>query len=174
MSEARLLLVGLLLASLGCASATGKAGRDHSPHRTGVRDFALRDLRGQTVRLSDHAGKVVLLSFWATWCGPCQTELSQLQTIWKRLRERGFELLTIAIDPADTESEVRRMARRYGYEFPVLLDQETEVANRFNPTMDLPYSVLLDRRGAIAARHQGFKPGDEKIVEEEILRLLGR
>jgi hypothetical protein len=64
------------------------------------------------------------------------------------------------------------MVRRYKYRFPVLMDQETEVSNRFNPTMDLPYSVLVDRRGRIAAVHQGYRIGDEETIESKIKNLI--
>ena len=64
------------------------------------------------------------------------------------------------------------MVRRYRYRFPVLMDQETEVSNRFNPTMDLPYSVLIDKDGRIAFVHQGYRIGDEEILEKKIEKLL--
>jgi len=154
----------------GCASTLMSVKPDRDKKVVG--DFTLRDLRGRKVSFRSFDDKVVLLSFWATWCVPCHTELPQLQEIWNRHRERGFELVSVSVDPADNESEVRQMVRRYRYRFPVLMDQETEVSNRFNPTMDLPYSVLVDRRGRIASVHQGYRIGDEEIIENEIKKLL--
>ncbi len=124
------------------------------------------------MRLSDHIGKVVLVSFWATWCEPCQIELPQLQAIWERHRDRGLVLLTVNVDTADKESDVRQLVRRYRYQFPVLLDQSSEVTDRFHPSMELPYSMLLNPAGHLAARHQGYRPGDEEVIEREILELL--
>jgi peroxiredoxin len=170
----RLLLLVILLGSLilwsGCASTSPSAKPDRDKKVVG--DFTLRDLKGQKVSFSSFDDKVVLLSFWATWCVPCHTELPQLQEIWERYRQQGFELVSVNVDPADNESEVRQMVRRYKYSFPVLMDQETEVSNRFNPTMDLPYSVLVDRRGRIASVHQGYRIGDEETIENEIKKLL--
>jgi len=163
----------LLFGLTACQAHGGKISGDRGESEI-RRDFSLKDLKGKTIRLSQHKDKVVLIAFWGTWCGPCQTELTQMQALWKKHRDAGFELLSICVDPPDTESLVRQTVRRYGYEFPVLLDQETEVANRYNPTMDLPFSVLLDRKGRVFARHQGFRPGDEKTVEQEIIKLLAR
>ena len=172
----RLLLLGLLLGSLvfwsGCASTP--KGIKSKPDKKIVGDFTLRDLKGHKVSFRDFGDKVVLLSFWATWCVPCQSELPLLQEIWERHRGKGFELVSICVDPADTESEVRQMVHRYRYRFPVLLDQETEVSNRFNPTMDLPYSLLIDREGRIAEVHQGYRIGDEVTLEKKIQKLIAR
>lgn len=160
----------LLLA--GCPATISPQRRQAAGETKIVGNFVLRDLRGRRVQLRDFDDKVVLLSFWASWCKPCHQELPALQEIWKRHRARGFALVSVAVDPPDTESDVRQMARRYRYEFPVLLDPETDVANRFNPTMDLPYSVLIDREGRIAAVHQGYRIGDELTMEKEIEALL--
>ena len=164
-----ILLLVLFLCS-GCAS-TPKGTRPDGDTKV-VGSFTLRDLKGNKVSFRDFNDKVVLLAFWATWCVPCHTELPQLQEIWERHRQQGFELVSINVDPADNESEVRQLVRRYKYRFPVLIDQETEVSNRFNPTMDLPYSVLVDRRGRIAAVHQGYRIGDEETIENKIKNLL--
>lgn len=170
----RPLLLGFLLFSLafwfGCAS-TSKGVKPKTDRKV-AGDFTLRDIKGSEVSLRDFENKVVLLSFWATWCGPCHTELPLLYEIWERHRSRGFELVSINVDPADNENEVRQMVRRYRYRFPVLMDQETEVANRFNPTMDLPFSVLIDRRGKISAFQQGYRIGDEETLENKIKKLL--
>lgn len=163
-------LLGFLIIWSGCASTP--KGTKPSKDSKVVGDFTLRDLKGRKVSFRNFGDKVVLLSFWATWCVPCHTELPQLQEIWERHRDRGFELVSINVDPADNESEVRQTVRRYKYRFSVLMDQETEVSNRFNPTMDLPFSVLIDRQGKIASIHQGYRIGDEETIENEIKKLL--
>ncbi|HUU01592.1 MAG TPA: TlpA disulfide reductase family protein [Myxococcota bacterium] len=179
MSRTRFLLPVLLAAILvvslaACSGATTKPGERPAQAAGVAGDFALHDLAGNTVRLSDYGDKVVYLSFWASWCEPCRSELPQLQKIWERLRGQGFELLSIVVDPSDLESTVRRQVHRYRYRFPVLLDQDTEVANRFNPTMTLPFGVLLDRRGRIAYTHKGYRIGDEQLVEDKIGKLLSQ
>jgi peroxiredoxin len=173
----------VLAGSIGCAGVQQQGGGEgggavSAGGKTGdkqvVGDFVLRDLKGKRVQFRDFNGKVVLISFWATWCEPCKHELPRLQEIWQRLQDKGFELVSIAVDPPDLESQLRQMVRRYRYKFPVLLDQETEVSNRFNPTMDLPFSVLVDRNGRIAAIHQGYKTGDEVSIEKKVSDLLAR
>ncbi len=168
-----LVLFAILAALLAaCPSQGTKPDVRPAPSSGVAGDFALHDLSGNTVRLSDYGGKVVFLSFWASWCEPCHSELPQLQKIWKRLRGKGFELVSIAVDPSDLESTVRRQVHRYRYRFPVLLDQDTELANRFNPTMTLPFGVLFDRRGRIAYTHKGYRIGDEQVIEQQIGKQL--
>jgi len=164
---AGLVLLGLAWLAAGCAaSGAGQRGE------LAVGDFCLRELGGERVCLSDHAGKVVLVAFWATWCDPCQIELRQLQAIWQRHRDRGFALLTVSVDTADKHAEVRRLVRRYRYRFPVLLDASSELTDRFHPTMEMPFNMLLDHRGRIIARQQGYRPGDELRIEREIEAAL--
>ena len=120
------LLVVILFVSLAaCSGAMTKPGERPAPAAGIAGNFALRDLAGNTVRLSDYGDKVVYLSFWASWCEPCRSELPQLQKIWERLHGQGFELLSIAVDPSDLENTVRSQVHRYRYRFPVLLDQDT-------------------------------------------------
>ncbi len=172
--------VGILSLSIlaACSANTGnnKNLRDSKTGSSKVvsaeGDFSLLDTDGKRVHLSDFSGKVLLVSFWATWCEPCQLELPQLQKLWKKYRGQGFELLTICADGADTQSEVKRLIRRYRYDFPVLLDQSGEVTDKFNPSMELPFSMLMDTNGKIISRHQGYRPGDEKQIEQEIGQLL--
>jgi peroxiredoxin len=156
----------------GCVASQSQRNPEIRPNQS-VGDFSLKDLKGRTIRFSDYSGKVVLLDFWGTWCEPCQTELPQLQAIWQRHQKSGFELVTINVDPADNESLVRQVTKRYQYRFPVLLDQETEVADRFNPTLDLPFSLLIDKQGRIVHQHTGYRPGDEKVIEQHIQKLIG-
>ena len=166
-----------LVAFSACASSNsgGHNQRDDrsSSKTSGAEgDFSLLNTEGKRVHLSDFSGKVLMVSFWATWCEPCQMELPQLQKLWKKYRGHGFELLTICADGADTQSEVKRLIRRYRYDFPVLLDQSGEVTDRFNPSMELPFSMLMDSSGKIISRHQGYRLGDEKQIEQEIHNLL--
>ena len=135
-------------------------------------DFCLPDLTGQEVCLEDYRGKIVLTSFWASWCEPCLSELPQLQDLWTEYKDRGVVLISVNLDTADRESEVRQLARRYRFRFPVLLDQSAEVTNRFHPTLELPLTIVFDRQGRIIARHQGYKLGDERKLDRVIVDRL--
>lgn len=156
----------------GCVmnKAPGLSGQEYD----GVARFTLSDLKGQKVSLRDFRGKVVLLAFWGACCQKSRESLQGLQEIWDRYRDRGFELVSINKDPPDKQSEVRQAVRRYRYRFPVLLDQESEVSNRFNPTMAFPFHVLLDRQGRIVRVFEGYRVGDEVFIEEQINKILSR
>lgn len=136
-------------------------------------DFTLRDMNGQSVSLASLKGKVVLMSFWATWCLPCQKEMPELEKLYKELGPQGFVVLSISADDARSSSQVKPLIMKNGYTFPVLLDKETAVVSQYNPTKTLPYSVLVDRAGRIQKVHQGYNPGDEVALKAEIVALLG-
>lgn len=135
-------------------------------------DFSLRDINGQTVTLSEHKGQTVLLSFWATWCGPCKVEMPHLHELYKEKKDQGFTVLSISSDDARSASQVKPYIKKMGYTFPVLLDKESEVTGAYNPLKTLPYTVIINRQGEIAHKHSGYNPGDEveikRLVEEEL------
>jgi thiol-disulfide isomerase/thioredoxin len=137
-------------------------------------DFTLNGLDGRAVRLSETgAGKVVLLNFWATWCVPCAKELPHLQRLQDLYGPRGLLVLAVNTDGPDRRAVVSTFVSRYGYTMPVLLDARSDIVALFNPKLDLPYTVLLDRSGRIRFAHQGYSPGDERLMEREIKALLG-
>ncbi len=136
-------------------------------------DFILKDLDGNPVRLSDYQGKnVILLDFWATWCVPCVKELPHFQKFYDKYREKGLIVFAITVDGPETVAMVRPFMNRYKYSFPVLLDTESKVIALYNPRVILPYTVLIDRDGNIKHAHQGYSPGDEMVMEKEIIELL--
>ncbi len=163
-----LTMVFTLLAGLGCGGMHGGGAT------AGARapDFAIPDTAGRMVRLSDYADKVVLISFWATWCVPCKAEHPQLQKLYDKYRDQGFVVLCISMDDPETVAEVAPHARRYGLTFPMLLDQETRVVADLNPKKSAPYALLIARDGTIAYTHEGYSPGDELILDQEIAGLL--
>ncbi|MBP1654032.1 MAG: alkyl hydroperoxide reductase/Thiol specific antioxidant/Mal allergen, partial [Bacteroidetes bacterium] len=136
-------------------------------------DFTLKDLSGRAWSLSgSFPDKVVLLDFWATWCVPCIKELPHLQRLQDLYGGKGLQVLTISTDGPDRVAGVSAFVARYGFSFPVLLDTESRVVSVYNPSLVLPYSVLVDRGGVIRYVHQGYSPGDERLLEERILALL--
>lgn len=134
--------------------------------------FTLRDVNGRSVALSGYQGQVVLISFWATWCAPCQAEMPHLQRFYETYGPQGFTVLSINTDDARSLSQVKPLVKSKGVTFPVLLDRETSVVALYNPAKTLPYSVLLDREGRIVQVYTGYSPGDETRVEAEIQNLL--
>lgn len=172
MNRAKFRTSWILPAQLGLGLVLVTACTTQIKKTANTSDFCLPDLKGQEVCLDDFRGKVVLTSFWASWCEPCLSELPQLQDLWTKHRDRGLVFLSVNLDTADRESEVRRLTRRYRFRFPVLLDQSAEVTNRFHPTLELPLTIVFDRQGRIIARHQGFKLGDERKLDKVIADRL--
>src|SRR5690606_28102722 len=113
-------------------------------------NFSLRDLDGQVVSLSDHAGEVVLIDFWATWCGPCKQAMPHLQTMVNDLGDQGSTVLAIATADARDKAKVKPFIRRSGFTFDVLYATQSEVLSTYNPSTTLPFSVLVARDGSIA------------------------
>jgi thiol-disulfide isomerase/thioredoxin len=132
-------------------------------------DFALRSIGDDNVRLAEQLGEVVILNFWATWCGPCRQEMPLLDEIYSKYRRAGLVLLSINIDE-DIE-EAGEMAKTLGVSYPVLLDTRNEVAKAYQLDT-LPLTVLIDREGMVRYVSEGFKPGYEKRYTEKLRELL--
>ena len=135
-------------------------------------DFSLRDINGKEVSLSSHKGKVVLVNFWATWCGPCKLEMPHLDKMDRELESKGFEVISISTDDARAASKVKPLVKRGGYGFTVLLDKDTTVVSQYNPAKTLPYNVLIDRAGNIHKVYQGYNPGDEVELRRDVEALV--
>jgi peroxiredoxin len=132
-------------------------------------DFALRSLRGENVRLSEHSGEVVLVNFWATWCGPCRQEMPQLDELYAKYHRAGLVLLGISLDhQRDRASE---MAQTLKVAYPVLFDEIRSVSRSYDVD-DLPVTLLIDRQGVVRFVSQGYKPGYENRYAEQLRELL--
>jgi len=132
-------------------------------------DFALKSSDGENLRLSEYRGDVVMLNFWATWCGPCRQEMPLLDEMFQRYRKVGFTLLGINIDE-DTR-RAREMADTLGVSFPVLFDLDKDVS-RLYAIDAMPVTLLIDRQGVVRHVHYGYKPGYEQAYVDEIRSLL--
>lgn len=165
------------LGLLGCATAAPevRSASAAAPAAAPVRnaeDFALRDVEGHDVRLSNYTGKVVLLDFWQTWCIPCAAEIPHLQRFYETYKDKGFVVLGISMDGPETVAQVGPFVQRYGLTFPVLLDEETRVTALYNPARSAPLSVLIGRDGRIVRTREGYDAGDEKLIETDVQKAL--
>lgn len=131
-------------------------------------EFTLEDLDGNQVALADQRGKVVLVDFWATWCGPCVQELPHIQEIHERYQEQGLVVLAISTD--DGKAAVRSFIEEKGYTFPVLFGKAGVKADY--AVQGIPVVYMIDRGGLIRFHHVGFGPGGEKRLADEVERLL--
>lgn len=174
------LLAATLIAGCGGAVSTTTGGGTPAPSADAssgggtITDFALKDIDGRTVVLSDYLGtRVILISFWATWCEPCKKEMVQLQELYDAHREAGLQVLSISMDEPETQGDVRPYIKQRGYTFPVLLDTETQVTNQLNPKRSAPFTMIIDRDQEIVFEHETYVPGDEKALEAAVLQALG-
>ena len=131
--------------------------------------FELPLLDGERLSLAGLEGRVVLLNFWATWCKPCEDEMPAMARLYEALREGGFELVAISVDEAD--ADVQGFARRYALPFPVALDPDRQVSERYQ-TYRYPESFLVGRDGVIVERYIGPKEWDAPAYVERVRRLL--
>jgi peroxiredoxin len=147
------MLISVLLIA-GCSEESETPeGSNQAP------DFQLNTLDGQTIALSDFRGKVVLLNFWAYWCGPCTFEMPFIQQIYDEWQEAGLVLLAIHI--GESAEEAASFVEEYSLTFPVLLDIEGTVATQYGAT-SIPTTFLIDEDGIV----QAVKVGAFSSVEE--------
>ena len=158
------LLLGLTLSvfaatSLASSDLTGQAAPD----------FVLKSSTGDNLRLSEYRGDVVMVNFWATWCGPCRQEMPLLDELYSRYERVGFSLLGVNID--DDSRKAMNMVSDLGVSFPVLFDARKEVSKLYEVEA-MPVTVLIDREGTIRYVHHGYKPGYEDKYLDQIRSLL--
>jgi thiol-disulfide isomerase/thioredoxin len=139
--------------------------------RSTVADFTLSTLKGDTVKLSDFKGKVVVISFWASWCKPCKQELQHLDKMAKS-RSDDMVLLAVNTDDPSTRSEARKYIRRKKIKCQVPLDADGAVMADLNPRGSLPFSVYIDRKGGQHSTHDGFSSGDEVKIQKLVDILI--
>ena len=132
-------------------------------------DFALKSSTGENLRLSEYRGDVVMINFWATWCGPCRQEMPLLDELYTRYERVGFNLLGVNID--DDSRRAMQMIEELGVNFPVLFDARKEVSKLYEVEA-MPVTVLVDREGNVRHVHHGYKPGYEDKYLDQIRSLL--
>jgi peroxiredoxin len=131
--------------------------------------FTLAALSGQQAALSQYKGQVVMVNFWATWCGPCQQEMPLLDQMYKKYKPAGFTLIGVNVDKE--APAVKDLMARKPVSFPVLLDPANQVSKAYHVD-EMPSSVLIDRKGEIRYIHRGYRPGDENEYQDRIRQLI--
>ncbi len=149
MRGAAVIACGLLVASVGPASAASDPG--------------------------DRAGGVgTLFAFFATWCGPCRSELPDIQEIYRDYGPRGLRVVLVSEDGPSSAAEVAGFLEQAGVQVPYVLDPESEMLVRHHPAATLPFTVLLDGEGRVVFAHAGYEPGDIRTLRAQVEALLAR
>lgn len=161
MRPSAVLAILLLAASLTTAAAP--------PPPRPAPDFALPARDGGEVRLADLRGQVVMINFWATWCGPCRQEMPLLEQIHAKYEALGFTLLGVNVEP--DSGAATAWLEKVPVTFPILFDTKNAVAEQFG-VMGMPSSVFVDRDGRVRYVHRGYQPGDEAQYADMIRSLV--
>jgi peroxiredoxin len=160
--------IAALVSSLllgGIAVTTAHAVQPAAP----APDFTLRAMSGPNQRLNELRGQVVMLNFWATWCGPCRQEMPHLNRLYEKYRASGFVLLGVNVD--DEPRNAVDLAKKLGLAFPVLLDTDKKVSGLYELNT-MPSTVLIDRDGKVRYLHRGYLSGYEDVYDKQIRELL--
>jgi cytochrome c biogenesis protein CcmG/thiol:disulfide interchange protein DsbE len=159
-----LAVAALVLLGAACSSSKPAAAAKEEAAKTAkgskpAPEFALQDANGQTVKLSDFKGKVVLLDFWATWCGPCKIEIPWFIEFQRKYKDQGFTVIGVSLDE-DGWKAVKPFIEQSKMNYPVLIGSD-ELASKFGGVDVLPTTFVIDKQGQIIATHQGLTSKDE-------------
>ncbi len=132
-------------------------------------DFTLKSASGENLRLQEHRGDVVMLNFWASWCGPCRQEMPYLEEIYKKYKKFGFTILAVNVDEDSTLAN--QFLSDMDITFPILYDNTNKVSELYNVEA-MPTTVIIDRNGKKRFLHLGYQPGFEEHYRDEIKRLI--
>ncbi|MBN1566481.1 MAG: redoxin domain-containing protein [Acidobacteria bacterium] len=169
-SKALIAYVALGLALITLAGCTQPPAEVEQAVQVGLKApaFTLPDLSGQQVTLDQFKGKVVMLEFWATWCGPCRMTMPLMESIQK---EFGDNLILLTINLQEPMDVVRDYVRAENVHSRVLLDEEGSVGLLYG-TDSIPLQILIDKQGIVRFIQAGFGPGTPSQLRGEIKRLI--
>ncbi|MBL7157526.1 MAG: TlpA family protein disulfide reductase [Candidatus Omnitrophica bacterium] len=157
-----LVILSVIIAAVGCGNTeTERSAFGRAP------DFELQDINGNTVRLSDYSGKVILLNFFATWCPPCRVEMPDFNEIADNYKGR-VKIIAVNVG-RESLSKVQRFAASNNLKFTIAMDNGS-VSNSYGPIRAIPVTVLIDRNFNIAKKYIGMRTKD--IFTEGIKELL--
>jgi peroxiredoxin len=131
--------------------------------------FTLSSNDGKSVSLSQYQGQVVMINFWASWCGPCREEFPLLDSIYRKYNKLGFTMLGVNVEP-DSKA-ANDWLKQTPVTFPILYDTDSKVSKLYD-VASMPSTVIIDRTGKVRVLHRGYKPGDENEYMDSIRALI--
>ena len=132
-------------------------------------DFTLKSNAGENLKLSEFRGDVVMINFWASWCGPCRQEMPLLDELYNNYKPLGFTILGVNVE--EDPGKANALLKDIPVSFPVLFDTQNTVSRLYN-VVAMPSTVLVDRDGKVRYLHRGYKPGYEQQYQEQIRSLI--
>jgi thiol-disulfide isomerase/thioredoxin len=133
--------------------------------------FKLTGRGGKAIDLAQFKGQVVMINFWATWCGPCRQEMPLLEDIYKKYKPMGFTMLAVNVEPDSKAAEAWLSKLSKPVTFPVAFDTDSKVSKLYK-VAGMPSTVFVDRKGNVRTMHKGYKPGDENFYLTQIRSML--
>ncbi|HSH19061.1 MAG TPA: TlpA disulfide reductase family protein, partial [Draconibacterium sp.] len=135
-------------------------------------DIELKDIDQNWISLAELKGeKLTVIDFWATWCKPCVTAIPKINSIYDEFSEQSIGFIGVNVDGPRNLSKVKPFATSMKIKYPLLLDPDQNLVNRFNVTV-FPTLIVLNEKGREVFIHEGFNAGDEILIREELLKLL--
>jgi thiol-disulfide isomerase/thioredoxin len=135
-------------------------------------DLKLNSINNEELQIKTlYSNGPLIINFWATWCQPCKAEIPHLIKLLQKYSEKGLSIVGINQDSQKSVAKVKSFVSAQKIEYPIVLDTNNEIFNRLNGQV-LPYLLLINKEGKIVFKHTGYNPGDERKLEEEILKLL--
>jgi peroxiredoxin len=131
--------------------------------------FTLTAKGGSNVSLSQYKGQVVMINFWASWCGPCREEMPLLESIYKKYNKLGFTMIGVNVEPDSKAAD--EWLKATPVSFPILYDTDSKVSKLYD-VAGMPSTVIIDRNGNLRKLHRGYKPGDENEYLDSIRALI--
>ncbi len=132
-------------------------------------DFTLKSKSGENIRLQDLRGEVVMLNFWASWCGPCREEMPLMDVIYQQYKDLGFTILAVNVDEDSADAD--RFLASVPVSFPVVYDNQSKVSEMYKVDA-MPTTILIDRDGQKRFLHRGYKAGYEDDYEQQVKQLV--
>jgi peroxiredoxin len=132
-------------------------------------DFTLKSLKQTNIKLSEQAGNVVLLNFWASWCAPCRKEMPLLNDLHNKYKALGFTVIGVNVEQ---ETDLAKsFISQAPVDFPILLDDSNKASKLYNVSA-MPTTVIIDRNGVVRHLHKGYQSGDEKLYQKVVKKLI--